>query len=205
MQSTRQVLASLPRLGAVLLAAASAMSAHAAATDVVKFGMVRSPALAAVPNCVPNAKATVKVTPGENAETLNLSVSGLPANTGFDFFVIQQPNGPFGLSWYQGDITTDAYGNAIAKFVGRFNNETFIVAPGSVPAPQTQPGDAASNPQTAPVQTYHLGLWFDSATDAVAAGCPSAVTPFNGTHSAGVQVLNTSNFPDLAGPLLKVK
>jgi hypothetical protein len=27
------------------------------------------------------------------------------------------------------------------------------------------------------------------------------VTPFNGDHTAGVQVLNTSNFPDLAGPL----
>jgi hypothetical protein len=35
----------------------------------------------------------------------------------------------------------------------------------------------------------------------VAAGCPGATTPFNGDHTAGVQVLNTSNFPDDQGPL----
>ena len=52
---------------------------------------------------------------------------------------------------------------------------------------------------------YHLGVWFDSPTDAVANGCPGNVTPFNGTHDAGIQVLNTSNFGDLTGPLLKIR
>ena len=52
-----------------------------------------------------------------------------------------------------------------------------------------------------PVQTYHLGLWFDSPVDAENAGCADAVTPFNGTHDAGIQVLNSSNFPSLKGPL----
>jgi hypothetical protein len=56
-------------------------------------------------------------------------------------------------------------------------------------------------PATAPVHTYHLGLWFNSPADAVAAGCPGATTPFNGDHTAGVQVLNTSNFPNDQGPL----
>jgi len=51
------------------------------------------------------------------------------------------------------------------------------------------------------VQTYHLGLWFNSPADAQNAGCPNAVTPFNGEHNAGIQVLNTSNFPDNHGPL----
>jgi len=31
------------------------------------------------------------------------------------------------------------------------------------------------------------------------------VTPFNGEHNAGVQVLNTSEFPADAGPLRNVK
>ena len=31
------------------------------------------------------------------------------------------------------------------------------------------------------------------------------MTPFNGEHNAGVQVLNTSNFKDLEGPLINVK
>jgi hypothetical protein len=51
---------------------------------------------------------------------------------------------------------------------------------------------------------YHLGLWFNDPNDAAKAGCPATVTPFNGTHSAGIQVLNTSNFPDEQGPLRKI-
>jgi hypothetical protein len=66
-------------------------------------------------------------------------------------------------------------------------------------------GGASSNPATAPVHTYHLGLWFNSPQDAVKAGGPDTVTPFNGEHNAGVRVLNTSNFPDLEGPLINVK
>jgi len=38
----------------------------------------------------------------------------------------------------------------------------------------------------------------------VAAGCPSALTPFEGEHNAGIQVLNTRNFPDDRGPLSEV-
>jgi hypothetical protein len=55
------------------------------------------------------------------------------------------------------------------------------------------------------VQLYHLGLWFDSPTDAGKANCGSVVTPFNSTHNAGVQILNTSNFaPPSNGPLFFV-
>jgi hypothetical protein len=31
------------------------------------------------------------------------------------------------------------------------------------------------------------------------------VTPFNGEHDAGIQVLNTANFPEEAGPLRNLK
>lgn len=51
-------------------------------------------------------------------------------NTEFDLFVIQVPDAPFGLSWYQGGIETNGRGRASETFVGRFNIETFIVAPG---------------------------------------------------------------------------
>ena len=67
------------------------------------------------------------------------------------------------------------------------------------------PEDAGVNPATAPVHEFHLGLWFDSPQDAVKAGCPADVTPFNGEHRAGVQILNTANFADLQGPLSSVK
>src|SRR5215472_4082031 len=50
-------------------------------------------------------------------------------------------------------------------------------------------------------QGGHLGLWFGSPHAAVAAACPNTVTRLNGEHNAGIQVLSTRNFPDLAGPL----
>ena len=34
---------------------------------------------------------------------------------------------------------------------------------------------------------------------------PPLRRPFNGEHDAGPQVLNTSNFPDLQGPLINVQ
>jgi hypothetical protein len=139
---------------------------------------------------------------------MHVEVSGLPANAGFDLFVIQLPNAPFGLSWYQGDIETNSTGTGVGDFIGRFSLETFIVAPGSGPAPvvHTAPPfpDASTNPATAPVHTYHLGLWFDSATAAEAAGCPNTVTPFNGDHTAGIQALSTRGFGNTNGPLRKI-
>src|SRR5262249_34506202 len=64
--------------------------------------------------------------------------------------------------------------------------------------------DAATNPATNPIHTYHVGLWFGSATDAAAAGCPGTVTPFNGDHTAGGQALSTRNFADDQGPLRQI-
>ncbi len=61
--------------------------------------------------------------------------------------------------------------------------------------------DVASNPATESIHTFHLGLWFNSPVAAVNAGCPGAVTRFNGDHNAGVQALSTRNFPNLEGPL----
>src|SRR5207247_9168953 len=90
----------------------------------------------------------------------------------------------------------------------RFNAETFIVAPGVAPAPvvhDQQPfPDADENPATAPVHTFHLGLWFNSPADAEAAECPNTVTPFNGDHTAGIQALSTRNFQDDDEPLRKL-
>jgi hypothetical protein len=52
--------------------------------------------------------------------------------------------------------------------------------------------------------TFHLGLWFGTPAAAVAAGCPNTVTPFNGDHTAGIQVLSTRNFGDATGPLRRL-
>jgi hypothetical protein len=136
---------------------------------------------------------------------LDVEVTGLPANKEFDFFILQVPNNPFGNSWYQGDLETDGSGNGSQRYIGRFNIETFLVAPGVGAAPvvhNTPPfPDASSNPQFNPTHMFHVGLWFNSPSDATAVGCPGATTPFNGDHTAGVQLLSSRNFPDLQGPL----
>ncbi len=136
-------------------------------------------------------------------------MKGLLPNTDFDVFVIQVPEFPFGLSWYQGDLRTNKYGAGRMIFVGKFNIETFIVAPDSASAPQVHTDspfpDDYENPSTGPIHTYHLGVWFNSAEDAGSAGCPDIATPFNGEHDAGIQVLNTANFPDDQGPLAELE
>ena len=172
-----------------------------------EFLMVRA-AKPVASKCLPAATATVTIKPRGSVEQMDVNVAGLPPKTEFDFFVIQKPGAPFGLAWYQGDIETNESGEGHQRFIGRFNEETFIVAQGSVPAPVVHSGafpDATTNPVTEPVHTFHLGLWFNSPIDAANAGCPGDVTPFNGEHNAGIQVLNTSNFPDLQGPLFFVK
>src|SRR5215475_1539436 len=100
-----------------------------------KFNLVRSPALNAFPNFVPNAHGRVKIESVGPVEIMDVKVWGLPPNTDFDFFVIQIPHAPFGLAWYQGDIETNRHGVGHGRFIGRFNIETFIVATGVAPAP----------------------------------------------------------------------
>ena len=60
--------------------------------------------------CLPNATATVKVTPTGPVEFLDVTVKNLPPKTEFDLFVLQDPLTPFGVAWYQGDIETDEDG-----------------------------------------------------------------------------------------------
>ena len=194
--------AGLAMANAILLCS----QANAVDLDSIRFPLVRPAVLGKT--CAPNARGKVNVTTQGEVEIMDVKIEGLPKNTEFDAFVIQVPNFPFGLSWYQGDIQTNQYGKGYARFIGRFNEETFIVAPDVAPAPQVHDGqftDASVNPPTAPVHTYHIGIWFNSPADAIKAGCPGAVTPFNGEHTAGIQVLNTSTFADETGPLLKLK
>jgi hypothetical protein len=98
--------------------------------NIVRFQMVVS---AGAASCLPHASANVEIKPGGPVETMTVSVSGLPPKTDFDFFVIQVPKAPFGMSWYQGDIETDSRGNGHGTFIGRFSIETFVVAPGRLP------------------------------------------------------------------------
>lgn len=192
-------------LAACLVLAFASLTAAAQNTT---FSLVRS-AGAANANCIADARGRVTINSLGNVEVMHVEVSGLPPKTEFDAFILQLPNSPFGLAWYQGDLTTDENGRGVAQFIGRFSRETFIVAPGVGPAPLVHDArpfpDATVNPATAPVHTFHVGLWFGSPEAANAAGCGSGVTPFNGDHNAGIQALSTRNFANGNGPLRNIQ
>jgi hypothetical protein len=157
------------------------------------FSLVPSPNIAA---CLPKAKGTGTITPNSLNDTMKVSVSGLAPSTGYDLFVIQLPNKPFGVAWYQSDLQTDSTGAGSATVKGIFNKETFSVSTGGTTT-------------FGATHQYHIGLWFNDPKVPFNLGCePGAtspiITPFNGTQNAGVQVLNTSNFPNNAGPLSHV-
>jgi len=175
------------------LTPASATSASARQASSFTFALVPSPNIAA---CLPNAGGSVTITTGRQNDTMKVSIHGMPKNAGFDLFVIQQPLAPFGVSWYQSDVNAGEEGNGSATVKGVFDSETFSVSPGGT---VTFP----------PTNQFHLGLWFNNPQTPFNLGCePGAttpiVTPFNGAHHAGVQVLNTSEFPVAAGPLSQV-
>jgi len=188
--------------------AAIVATTHAdAASQTNTFRMHRSPGIVAA-GCLPDAKAKVSIRNRGPVEEMRVHATGLPHRTDFDLFVIQVPDAPFGVSWYQGDLESDGHGVADGTFVGRFNEETFAVARGTATAPSVHSSptpDATSNPAFGPIHTFHLGLWFNSPEDAVQAGCLGTTTPFNGEHDAGVQVLNTDQFGDQHGPLRRLK
>lgn len=158
------------------------------------FAMVPSPGIKA---CLPHAAGYVTIIPNSLNDEMRVRVSGLAPNTGYDLFVTEIPNKPFGISWYQSDLETDHYGNGSVVVRGIFDAETFSVSTGG---PTTQ---------FAPTHQFHLGLWFNDPKVPFKLGCEPGktqpvVTPFNGEQHAGIQVLNTANFANNAGPLSHV-
>jgi len=161
-------------------------AAMAATNDSIEFNMVRS---AGAAGCLsPNARGRVTISNLGPVQNMHVEAFSLPPNTDFTLFVITTPNAPFVPAWYQGDMTTNAQGRGVLDVTGILDDESFILDAGPTP-----------------VQTDHLGMWFADPADATKAGCPGTVTPFDGDHNAGIQVLNTSNFPDNHGPLLNIQ
>jgi hypothetical protein len=174
-------------------AASTANGAAASPSRPFTFALVPSPGIA---KCLPHAGGSVTITPGHLNDVMQVSLHGMPRNTGFDLFVIQQPLKPFGVAWYQSDINTGDDGTGSARVRGIFDVETFSVSLGGTTT-------------FAPTHQYHLGVWFNNPNTPFRLGCePTAtkpvVTPFNGEQNAGIQVVNTSEFPDNAGPLSHV-
>src|SRR5215207_3475859 len=192
-------------IAVVSLVVVALTAASAFAVDSTTFNMVRSQT--AVDNdCLEGARAHVNViTTATDQQIMDVTVNHAPANTEFELFVTQQPNAPFGISWYQADFETNNQGQGEVRARGIFSEELFVFAPGSVKAPQVDKFDAEKNPAFDPVHTLHLGLWFGDSEDAEDAGCSDTVTGFDCDHEAGIQAFSTRNFPNLKGPLGKIK
>ena len=151
---------------------------------------------AGISSCLPHARGNVTITPQGENDKMVVHVAGLPKNSEFDLFVIQVPDKPFGVAWYQSDIDTGRDGTGSVTVRGIFDAETFSVSLGGTTT-------------FGPTHQFHLGLWFNNPRQPFRLGCePGAtspvVTPFNGEQHAGIQVLNTGQFPDNAGPLKHV-
>jgi hypothetical protein len=161
--------------------------------DSFSFKLVPSPHIHA---CLPHAGGSATITHTGINDTMTVSIHGMPPGTGFDLFVIQEPLKPFGVSWYQTDVQANRSGAGSATVRGVFSRETFSVSPG---------GTATFKP----THQFHLGLWFNNPATPFNIGCEPGmtapvVTPFNGEQHAGIQALNTSQFPVNAGPLSHV-
>jgi hypothetical protein len=184
---------------AVAMVAALGLTTAAGSTTprvTSSFSFTLVPSSAAITACLPKASGHATITTGSLNDKMVVTVTGMPANSGFDLFVIQQPAAPFGVSWYQTDVQANGSGTGSATVRGVFDSQTFSVSPGGTTT-------------FTPTHQYHLGLWFNNPSVPFKLGCePGAttpvITPFNGEQHAGIQVLNTSNFPVAAGPLSHV-
>ena len=191
--STQSKLGALAAVAVLAFSVTAATSSNAASTS---FTFALKPSSAAISSCLPHAGGSVTITTGSLNDLMKVTIHGMPHNRGFDLFVIQQPGAPFGVSWYQTDVHANGTGSGTATVKGVFDKETFSVSPGGTTT-------------FAPTHQYHLGLWFNNPNVPFNLGCePGAtspiVTPFNGNQHAGIQVLNTAQFPVDAGPLSQV-
>ncbi len=105
------------------------------------FALVPSPG---IKSCLPHAGGRVTIIPGSQNDTMEVSIFGMPANADFDLFVIQQPNKPFGVSWYQTDVNADRHGFGHATVRGVFDVETFSVSPPAAPPRSPRPTSTTS-------------------------------------------------------------
>ena len=143
--------------------------------------------------------AQVFVERGELNDILILRAHHLKPNLAFDMFTVQNSNltaagtpdpnfKNFGLAWYQSDLQADSNGEAEVVIKTILLDQIFGFDP------------AVGLP---PVNTFHVGFWFNNPQDAAACGFdPTKPTPFNGEHKAGpAAMISLPNAYTHLGPL----
>ena len=177
-------------LAAGTLVAGAAVSRAAGTTqrpDQLQLHLTpSSPQLAA---CMPNARVDVNVelkTDQSGRDIFEVRAEGLPPDTAFTTFLLQQAGAPFGAAEYIGDFTSDRNGRARNTF-------QLIV--------QEAFASTVVNGSRVRVDLNQIGAWFaDPAGDDFCLGPNSPVTPFDGDGQAGVQAFNSANTLPLPPP-----
>jgi hypothetical protein len=173
----------------------------AAQEDEIKFNLHPSPA---VVNCISKSgwdspSATVTVHRGKLNDTLTITGKNIKPGLAFDMFTVQRSNlladgtvdpnfTNFGLAWYQSDLQADSEGKFSTTIKTILLDQIFGFDP-----------DAG----LAPLNTFHVGFWFNNPKAAKACGFdPTHPTPFNGEHKAGpVAMISVPDANTNLGPL----
>jgi hypothetical protein len=139
--------------------------------------------------CMPHAKVRVEVsleTDRIGFDSFEVDASGLPPNTDFTVFLLEQAGTPFGAAEYIGDISSNDNGRA--------ENEFHLIV-------QEAFASTLVNGTRVRVDLNQVGMWFaDPAADDFCLGPNSPVTPFDGDNEAGVQAFNSANTTPLPAP-----
>lgn len=171
--------------GAVADAGATAASESSAPEVHLKL----TPSSAQLAKCMPHAKVSIEVeltTDRVGFDTFDVDASGLPRDTAFTVFLLEQADAPFGAAEYIGDITSNHKGRAENTF-------RLIV--------QEAFASTLVNGQRVRVDLNQVGMWFaDPKGDDFCLGKNSPVTPFDGDNEAGVQAFNSLNTTPLPAP-----
>jgi hypothetical protein len=144
--------------------------------------------------------ARVKVTRGKFNDTLTITGQHFKPGLAFDMFTVQRTNllpnltvdpnfTNFGMAWYQSDLQANDQGVFTVTIQTILLDQIFGFDPDqSIPTP---------------INTFHVGFWFNDPNDANVDGCVFDVTkptPFNGEHKAGPLAMITTPTNGL-GPL----
>jgi hypothetical protein len=150
----------------------------------------------------PTPIAKVTVTRGKANDTLTISGHHFKPGLAFDMFTVQRSNllsdasvdpafTNFGMAWYQSDLEASSNGEFKTTIQTILLDQIFGFDPDQ------------SNPS--PINTFHVGFWFNNPNDANVDGCVFDVTkptPFNGEHNAGpVAFISVPDAHNNLGPL----
>lgn len=192
------------RMFVAALAVASLTPLAAAQAPDVEFDLHPNPkfvaCLGATGGPAPTAHVTVKR--NNRNETLTIEGNNIRPDLAFDMFTIEKTNllsdgsanagfnGSFGLAHYQSDLKADRQGHFKTTIRTVLLDDIFSFDP---------------DVTLAPVNTFHVGFWFDNPSDANANGCTfdiTKATPFNGIHNAGpVAMISVPDADTNLGPL----